>query len=70
MKKALLYGFEKAISFHWAKVLMSKIEQIEYLSDEELDWMTKACQHNNQINKSFGVPERIEALKKKIEIPF
>lgn len=74
MRDGLIYAFERAPSFVDAKALMSKIESLDYVSDEQLQRIEKTCEGNRQVKDAFGVPARVVALKQRFgatnEVPF
>jgi hypothetical protein len=74
MREGLIYGFVRSPSFADSKALISKIEKLDFVSDEQIERMMQAEQGNNQISNSFGVPARIAALKQRFsasdEAPF
>jgi hypothetical protein len=60
MCEALVRAFEKASSFINARKVSQMIISANNFTQEQLSRIQQACNNNDQVCKSFGVPERIE----------
>lgn len=75
MREALVRAFEKASTFINARKISQVIVSSNNFTQEQLSRIHQACNNNDQIAKSFGVPERIESYLNKQgfktdEVPF
>lgn len=71
LQEALIFSFEKAINFAASKAVIKKLEYLEYISDDDLSRLELACESNDQVGKSWGVPERVKKLREKFTgVPF
>ena len=60
MHEALVVSFENADTFINARKVSQMIIRTNNFTQEQLNRMQQACGNNDQVAKSFGVPERIE----------
>lgn len=65
MSEAIVQVFENSRSFAEAKRVMSYLEELEIWEPSFSSRVQAAVQNNNQVDGSWGVPERVEALIKK-----
>jgi len=64
---AVMYKFENSDSFVEAKTNLNLIDKIEYWDKKLIRKLKSAEGNNSQITHSFGVPERLKSLIRKIE---
>lgn len=73
LTEAIVSRFEDSWSFDEAKKNTALLEEVTYLSENQIKRVKAALETNRQIYDSFGAPERINALILKhqdLEIPF
>lgn len=75
MRESLVRAFEGAVSFINARKVSQMITKANNFTQEQLSRIHRACNNNDQIAKSFGVPERIDNYLNKQgfntqEVPF
>jgi hypothetical protein len=58
--EALVLSFEKASLFINARKVSQMIVRTNNFTQEQLSRIQQACKNNDQVAKSFGVPERVE----------
>lgn len=65
MVHGLVHSFIKSETYSESKEKIGLIEEAPYLSAEQLQLLEDSISENNQVKRSYGVPESIRALKKK-----
>ena len=63
---ALVKMLSESFSFDESKRLISLIEQSPYLTTKHTSSMQESIEKNGQVSSSWGVPEKIHAIAKKI----
>ncbi|MEE9441946.1 MAG: toll/interleukin-1 receptor domain-containing protein [candidate division Zixibacteria bacterium] len=65
MQESLVVGLEESHSFAASKAVSKKMTGIGDFTNEQLNRMEAACNNNNQVEKAFGVPDRINGIIRK-----
>jgi hypothetical protein len=67
--EALVAAFEQSPSYASARENMRLLEQVSSISEQFLRRIETAAATNDQVSESFGIKDRIEALRRKATIP-
>ncbi len=69
MRRSLVVGFEKSCSFATSIKLSRKIIGISDFSKKQFKRLEAACTDNRQVEKAFGVPDRIISFVREQMLP-
>jgi hypothetical protein len=68
MRESLVMGLENSTAYTSSLLLAPKIESIDFFTSTQLDRLATACRKNTQVSKAYRVPERIQAVVKRLKV--